>query len=152
MRIAFDLDDTLIPGQVPFPLEPEPQGFLIWFVQIERLRLGTPRLINLLWNSGQEVWIYTTSFRSVINTGMMFRAYRTKVGTVINTDIHRRKSKFLGNDYKSCNKYPPMFGIDLLIDNCSGVKIESQRFCFEMLQIDPADDQWNARIRRYLGI
>ena len=28
MRIAFDLDDTLIPGMISFPVEPLPRGCL----------------------------------------------------------------------------------------------------------------------------
>ena len=65
MRIAFDLDDTLIPGQIPFPLEPLPPNPLRRILCAERMRDGTAKLINDLWSAGHEVWVYTTSFRGV---------------------------------------------------------------------------------------
>jgi hypothetical protein len=40
MRIAFDLDDTLIPGRIPFDVEPVPAGVLRRWVCSESLRHG----------------------------------------------------------------------------------------------------------------
>ena len=152
MRIAFDLDDTLIPCNVRFPLEPEPRNFIRRIMASERLRLGTPGLINRLWSAGHEVVVYTTSFRGSVYTKLLFRAYGTQVGQVINVPVHQRKIRTLGERYKMCTKYPPAFKIDLLIDNCGGIAIESQRYEFEMLQVDPRDEHWLDQIDEYLGL
>jgi len=152
MRIAFDLDDTLIPGKIPFALEPKPRNLFRRFLCVEPLRFGTPDLFNELWSLGHEVCIYTTSFRGVYSTKLLFRGYHTRVGKVINVPIHKRKISRLGNAYKTCSKFPPAFGIDLLIDNCGGVANEAKRYNFEMLQVHPDDDRWIATIRSHIGL
>ena len=63
MRISFDLDEVLFVSPrthktekaLPFPFNK---------IYKERLRLGTPDLINELQKLGYEVWVYTSSFRS----------------------------------------------------------------------------------------
>ena len=152
MRIAFDLDDTLIPGSVPFPLELVPRNPLRRMMCSERLRLGSPDLFNELWSAGHEVWVYTTSFRDSFYTKMLFRAYGTRVGKVINVPVHRQRIRTLGEAYKMCTKYPPAFNIDLLIDNCGGVAMESRRYNYAMLQVDPDDDDWLEKIRGHVGL
>ena len=152
MRIAFDLDDTLIPGAIPFPLEPIPLNPLRRIFCSERLRLGTIQLINRLWRAGHEVGIYTTSFRGIAYTKLLFRGYRTRVGKVINVPVHRKKIAELGTEYATCSKFPPMFQIDLLIDNCGGVLRESERYPFQMLHIDPSDTNWVTRICDCVGL
>jgi hypothetical protein len=42
----------------------------------------------------------------------------------------------------SCSKYPPMFGIDLHIDDSPGVKVEAERYKFKALIIDEKDVAW----------
>lgn len=152
MRIAFDLDGTLIRERFRFPLEPLPRNPLRRMACSERLRLGTPELLNQLWSSGHEVLIYTTSFRGIFATRMLFRGYGTRVASVINVSVHQRKIARLDETYKMCSKYPPAFNIDLLIDNCGGVAIEAKRYNFNLLQIHPEDNQWMDRIREHLGI
>ena len=152
MHIAFDLDDTLIPAEYRFPLEPVPKNFIRRFFCGERLRTGTPSLIRRLWSAGHIVSIYTTSFRNPFQTKLLFRAYRTRIHRMINTPIHQRNIQKLGEQYKHCTKFPPAFGIDLLIDNCLGVKGEAVRFNFSMLHIDPADDRWCDTICDFLHL
>ena len=41
-----------------------------------------------------------------------------------------------------CSKYPPAFGIDLLIDDAEGVSIEGERFGFRVFRISGNDLSW----------
>lgn len=152
MRIAFDLDDTLIPGRIPFAVEPLPRGWWRRRLCIEPLRLGTVALFNELWDRKHEVWIYTTSFRSPRSVRRMFRGYGTRVARVINGDVHRHRISQLGERYKTCTKYPPAFQIQLLVDDCEGMQIESRRFGFEMLRIMPEDADWVHVVRNRLRL
>jgi hypothetical protein len=49
-----------------------------------------------------------------------------------------------------CTKHPPSFGIDLLIDDSEGVRIEGERHGFRMLMVAPEDAQWTAKVRAAL--
>ena len=148
MRIAFDLDDTIIRGRIPFPLEPLPSNRLARFFCKERIRAGCIRLMNDLRDLNHDVWIYTTSFRDPFWTRMMFRAYGTKIARMINQYEHERTIKKMAPYFRHCSKLPPAFGIDLLIDECGGVLAESQRFNFDVVQVDPNDDSWDDKVRR----
>lgn len=152
MRCAFDLDDTLIPGLVPFALEPLPRSPLRRLLCREPLRLGTVQLFNELWRHGHEVWIYTTSFRGPMATAMMFRGYGTRIGGMINGDRHRKRMAALGESYKTCTKYPPAFEIDLLVDDSEGVAAESRCYGFEVLRVQPEDECWADAVREAAGL
>ena len=147
MRIAFDLDDTIIRGRVPFPEEPLPKNPFARSFCSERIRAGTIKLMNDLRAAGHSIWIYTTSFRNPFATKLMFRAYGTKIDRMINQHEHQKKISKLAPHFKHCSKYPPAFGIDVLIDECDGVLIESQQFNFQVLQISSSDDQWDEYLR-----
>jgi len=54
MRIAFDLDGTLIRLETDFPLERVKYPFLAWIFSHEKLRLGTVALIKSLQDEGHE--------------------------------------------------------------------------------------------------
>ena len=104
--------------------------------------------MNDLRDAGHEVWIYTTSFRDQFWTRLMFRAYGTRVTRMINQRDHVRKLKQMHSKFKHCSKFPPAFGIDLLIDECQGVLLESQTFNFNVIQVDPDDNNWDNTIRQ----
>ncbi len=55
MHIAFDLDDTLIPCQFTFPLEPASR--LARGLGLEPLRRGTVELLRDLRARGHRVWV-----------------------------------------------------------------------------------------------
>ncbi len=63
MRVSFDLDEVLFVYPETHKTEP-PLKFPLNRIFKERLRLGTPRLINRLQDMGYEVWVYTSSFRT----------------------------------------------------------------------------------------
>lgn len=44
------------------------------------------------------------------------------------------------------SKYPPAFGIDLLVDNAEGVSIEGKRLGFAVLIVDERDTSWCSRV------
>jgi hypothetical protein len=146
MRIAFDLDDTLIPGMCVFPVEPLPANPLRRWCCAEPVRLGTGWLFRELRAGGHDVWIYTTSFRSPASVKRTFWGYSAPVRRVINQAIHQRRVEALGHAYRTCTKYPPAFGIDLLVDECLGVAEESRRWNFAMLRVDGDDADWTQTV------
>lgn len=152
MRVAFDLDDTLIPGRIPFDVEPVPRGLIRRLFCTERLRRGTVRLFQSLWGLGHEVCIYTTSFRGPLATKLLFRGHGTRVGRVINRDVHAGAMKKLGEEFKTCAKYPPAFGINVLVDDCEGVLLESREFGFAVVTVKPDDGDWIRTVAQGLGI
>jgi hypothetical protein len=59
MRIAFDLDDTLIPSSADlFPVE-RPRGVFGRFLASEWLRRSAPELMHALKKHRCEVWVCT---------------------------------------------------------------------------------------------
>nr|MCR5580488.1 HAD family hydrolase [Pseudobutyrivibrio sp.] len=74
MRISFDLDEVLFVYPKTHKIEDAPYfPFNLFFK--ERLRLGTPELINGLQELGFEVWVYTSSFRSESYIKTLFHLY-----------------------------------------------------------------------------
>ena len=111
MRLAFDLDDTLIPCGATFPVE-APRWPL---PGVERLRVGAPALLRALRAEGHAIWVYTSSHRSVLAVRWTFLAYGVWLGGVINEDRHQRA---LGPHHPlRAYKVPAVFGIDLLFDD-----------------------------------
>jgi hypothetical protein len=140
MKIAFDLDDTLIPGLAVFPVDR--RSFLARLLGHEPLREGTITLMKALRNQGWDVWIYTTSFRSPSYVRMLFGLHGVRIAGVINQYHHCKTVTGCGHAYQDCSKYPPAFGIDLLVDESEGVWLESQRHGFEMVFVRPDDAAW----------
>src|SRR5262249_18029459 len=139
MRIAFDLDDTLIPSTHSFPTEPRPQGLRAWFFGMERLRAGTGPLFQQLQRAGHEVWIYTTSLRIGLAARQLFLCHGARISGCVNQIIHNRRIAELWPMSPACSKYPPAFGIDLLVDDSVGVVLESRRLAFRVLHVCPDD-------------
>jgi hypothetical protein len=107
MRIAFDLDGTLIPAPAPAPASPmaiEPQGWLARMICREPLRAGAPRLLRALGRRGHEVWIYTTSLRSEAKLRLWFSALGVRLDGVVTQATHAAASAPL-----PASKYPPAF-------------------------------------------
>jgi hypothetical protein len=51
----------------------------------------------------------------------------------------------------AASKYPPAFGIDLLVDDSEDVRIEGERFGFAVLHIREDDLMWCERILQAVG-
>ena len=143
MRIAFDIDGTLTPlgsGQfssvhLPFPMR---------VVFREPLREGAIQLMRELRSDGHDLWIYTSSLRSKSYIHLWFLLFGVRLGGAINGDTH--SSAVHGRAIKP-SKFPPAFGIDLLIDDSVGVEIEGKIHGFTVLVVDPGDVDWASKVR-----
>ena len=150
MRIAFDLDDTLIPSTPDrFPVE-RPRSWLGRLFASESLRLGAPALLRGLAMRGCELWVYTTSLRQPRYIRRLFRWYGVRLGGAINQEVHhewyRRQTGSL-----RCSKYPPAFGISLLVDDLEGVREEGEQFNFRVLVVRPDDLNWAEKVTAAVG-
>jgi hypothetical protein len=140
MRIAFDLDGTLVPMHVgQFPVES-----IAWPMRAfatDPLRLQTVRLFRLLKARKHEVWVYTSSLRRPFDIRRTFWAHGMRLDGVINADVHGEAVSS-----RVASKYPPAFGIDLLVDDAPGVEVEGRQHGFAVLRIDPGDADWSRRV------
>jgi hypothetical protein len=149
MHIAFDLDDTLIPCEFRFPLEPAP--WLARGLALEPLRQGSVALLRQLRAQGHRLWVYTTSLRSPWNIRLTFLAHGILLAGVVNQDRHVRTLRAGRPGPWECSKYPPAFGIDLIVDNSEGVKEEGRRFGFRVLHVHPGDERWFEAVHAVVG-
>lgn len=143
MKLSFDLDDLLIPGTKRFDVEA--QGLFHRLLGTEPLRAGTVSLFRALRSEGHQIYIYTSSFRSPAKIRLNFLMHGLRLDGVYNKPIHDQKLK---NYRLPCSKYPPMFNIDLHIDDSEGVKTEAERYHFNVLVIDENDKDWTTTVLR----
>lgn len=145
MRIAFDLDDTLIPvTSDSFPVE-APSGLFRRWLAREHFRAGAGPLLRALRRHGCDVWVYTTSFRDPLYIRSLFWTYGVWASGIVNQDVHdrwarRQQPRFYGS------KFPPAWGIDLLVDDSEGVAIEGRQHHFRVLHVRPDDPAWTATV------
>jgi hypothetical protein len=144
MRIAFDLDNTLIRGAHAFALEQPTRRSWARLLGKESLRAGVAELVAHCQRQGWEVWVYTTSYRSAGYIRRLFWLHGIRLAGVVNQARHEREVRVRST------KYPPQFGIDLLVDDAPGVGLEGERHGFAVLVIDPADAEWVAKVKARL--
>lgn len=142
MNISFDLDNTLIPNRMEF--ETENRSRIAKLFGIEKIRKGTPELILDLQNKGHKIHIYSTSFRSKRKIRQTLNYYGIKVNRIINEKENR---KILKSRNINSSKFPPAFDFDLHIDDLKGVGIESKRFNFRAIIVEPNDKNWVEKIK-----
>jgi hypothetical protein len=147
MRIAFDLDDTLIPCEYSFPLERRP--LVARLLGAEPLRAGSVALMRELRRRGVRLWVYTTSLRPPLSVWLQFFAHGVRLSGVVNQDRHFARMRSWPGDptARDSSKYPPAWGIDLLIDNSEGVVLEGRRWGFRVLHVRPDDAAWVDLVR-----
>ena len=149
VRIAFDLDDTLIPTGGRFATEP-PSG--VWPLRsfaTESLRVGASTLLRELRGEGHAVWVYTSSARSVAAVHVLFAAYGVRLGGVVNLDRHEAMVRRLGVRRL---KHARAFGIELLVDDSVAVVEEATRFGGAALLVAPEDAAWDERVREAVRV
>ena len=62
-------------------------------------------------------------------------------------DIHAERLRGLAAETRSCSKYPPAFGINVLVDDSEGVVREANRFGFDVIQVRPDDVAWSTTVK-----
>ena len=142
MNISFDLDSTLIPNGKEF--ETENRNGIAKLFGIEEMRKGTRELISDLQNQGHKVHIYTTSYRTKTKIRLTLKYYGIKVSRIVNEKENR---KVLKSRNINSSKFPPAFDFDLHIDDLKGVGIESERFNFKAIIVEPTDKNWIEKIK-----
>jgi hypothetical protein len=145
MRIAFDLDNTLIPNGLSFETETPKRAFFAKLLGCERLRVGTKTLFDDCHAKGYETWIYTSSLRSTFYIRQLFWMYGIKLHGIVNQTIHDTVVRMDGSKYPP-SKYPPYFGIDYLVDDSKGVEMEGKQYHFKVILVQPDDLYWGERI------
>lgn len=145
VRISFDLDDTLICPGDGTPREPRPSWHRRLFAPREPLRLGARSLMQSLDESGWEIWIYTTSYRSPSAVKRWLRSYSVRVARVVNQDAHDQLPKPATSD-RPPSKNPRAFDIALHVDDSEGVRIEGERHGFRVVVIGPTDPDWASKV------
>jgi len=141
MIISFDIDNTLIPYSDEF--EVENRNTLAKILGAEPIRKGTKRLFKELENRDHEIWIYTTSIRSIFNLKKTFRLYGLNPSKIINERINRKK---LNQANCKSSKNPKLFGIDIHIDDSKGVELEGKTYGFKTIIIKTNDEIWVSKI------
>ena len=144
MRISFDLDEVLFVSPDTHKTEP---ALMFPFNKIfkERLRLGTPDLINNLQQLGYEVWIYTSSFRSESYIKWLFKMYHVKFDGIVNAQRHLKEVQ---RDNKTIlpQKLPSKYRISLHIDDETIVCSLGRQYGYNTYQLDAQDDDWKEKI------
>ena len=146
MRISFDLDDTLFVSPENFKTE-KALKFPFNKIYKERLRLGTIDLMKYIREQDIELWIYTTSFRSVGYIRNLFRCYGIKLDCVVNGERHAREIQENKSEVMP-SKYPAWYRIDLHIDDDVSVAQNGRTYGFKVHLVGAQDDEWDKKIIR----
>ena len=146
MRIAFDLDSTLIRDSDNFPLENKNLIQKLFF--ITGIRKDTKRIFSELKEKNHEIWIYTASYRLQILIKLLFLLYGLKLDGVVNQRKHN--NRLCGNKIKQI-KFPPKFNLDVLIDNSESVYQEGLKHNFKVIKISPNDIKWGDTVLQELN-
>ena len=144
MRISFDLDEVLFVSPQTHKTEP-PLPFPLNRIFVERLRLGTPELINRLQELGYEVWVYTSSFRSERYIRSLFRLYGVSFDGIVNATRHLKEVQ-RNNSTTLPQKLPSRYRISLHIDDETVICSMGPQYGFRAYHLDAQDDDWKEKI------
>lgn len=144
MRVSFDLDEVLFVSPMTHQTEPE-LIFPLNKIFKERLRLGTPELINSLQALGYEVWVYTSSFRSEKYIRSLFRCYKVRFDGIVNGTRHLEEVQ-KGHKETLPQKVPGKYNISLHIDDESVICSYGREYGFDAYQLDAPDEMWKEKI------
>ena len=144
MRVSFDLDEVLFVSPQTHKTEP-PLPFPLRNLFKERLRLGTPEVINRLQDLGYEVWVYTSSFRSEAYIRRLFRLYGVRFDGIVNGTRHLKEVQ-LNNRETLPQKLPNRYRISLHIDDEEIICSSAGQFGFRAYQLNAQDDDWGKKI------
>ncbi len=144
MRVSFDLDEVLFVRPETHKTEP-PLAFPYNKLYKERLRLGTPDVINTLQELGYEVWVYTSSFRSEKYIRNLFRHYKVHFDGIVNGNRHMKEVQ---RDKKEMlpQKLPNKYRISLHVDDEAIICTLGKQYGYNVYQLDAEDDEWKEKI------
>ena len=144
MRVSFDLDEVLFVSPKTHKTEPPP-AFPFARLFPERLRLGTPRLINELQALGDEVWVYTSSYRTERYIKRLFRLYGVRFDGIVNAQRHLREVQ---GDRTTVlpQKLPNHYQISLHVDDEEVICTQARQNGFQAYQLNAQDDDWAEKI------
>lgn len=144
MRVSFDLDEVLFVLPETHKTEP-PLKFPFNKLYKERLRLGTPDVVNTLQEMGYEVWIYTSSFRSESYIKNLFRHYHVKFDGIVNGNRHMREVQRNQKEMLP-QKMPSKYHISLHIDDEAIVCNLGRQYGYNVYELNAQDDDWKEKI------
>ena len=144
MRVSFDLDEVLFVAPQTHKTEP-PLPFPLRNLFRERLRLGTPEVINRLQALGYEVWVYTSSFRTESYIRRLFRCYGVRFDGIVNGTRHLKEVQ-RSNKEALPQKLPNRYRISLHIDDEEIICSSAGQFGFRAYQLNAQDDNWGEKI------
>ena len=144
MRVSFDLDEVLFVSPKTHQTEPE-LIFPLNRIFKERLRLGTPELINKLQDLGYEVWVYTSSFRTERYIKCLFRCYKVRFDGIVNGTRHLNEVQ-KGHREILPQKVPGKYNISLHVDDESVICSYGREYGFDAYQLDAPDEMWKEKI------
>ena len=144
MRVSFDLDEVLFVNPATHETE-DPLTFPLNLFYKERLRAGTPELINTLQKTGYEVWVYTSSFRTIGYIKMLFSHYGVKFDGIVNGTRHLNEVQ-KGRSEILPQKVPNRYRISLHIDDEAVICSYGREYGFDAYQLDAQDDEWKDKI------
>ncbi|CBK75914.1 hypothetical protein CIY_34750 [Butyrivibrio fibrisolvens 16/4] len=144
MRVSFDLDEVLFVSPETHKTE-KPPIFPFNKIFKERLRLGTPELINELQRLGYEVWVYTSSYRSEEYIRQLFKLYKVHFDGIINAQRHLREVQ---KDHTTIlpQKVPSHYRISLHIDDETIICSMGRQYGYHAYQLEAQDDDWKEKI------
>lgn len=148
-RIAFDLDDTLIRCEVDFPVEPSARPWLSWLSGVPPLRLGTRSLFATLQRAAWKPWVYTSSGRSPLEIHLTLLAHGLSLEGAVNCHRHAQQVEGV---HRKLVKYPPAFGIDVLVDDSIAVAQQGVANGFRVIRVDPRSSMWVEEVLGSLGL
>ena len=144
MRISFDLDEVLFVNPSTHKCEPK-LAFPLRFIYKERLRLGTPELINALQDMGYDVWVYTSSYRTEFYIKSLFFWYGVKFNGIVNAMRHEKEVQGHSRSILP-QKVPSFYRISLHIDDESVICSYGREYGFEVFQLFADDDSWKEKV------
>lgn len=145
MIISFDLDDTLFVSEEKFETEPA-LHFPFHLIYKERLRKGSIELMKYIRKQNMELWIYTTSYRSVRYIRNLFRCYGVTLDNIVNGERHAKEVQY-GRAEGMPSKYPSKYRIDLHIDDDISVAQNGKTYGFHVFLVGEQDDAWAEKIK-----
>lgn len=146
MRVSFDLDEVLFVSEKTHKTEP-PLRFPLNRIYTERLRLGTPELINRLQALGYEVWVYTSSYRTERYIRGLFGHYGVRFDGIVNAQRHLREVQARHSETLP-QKLPNHYRITLHVDDETVICSLGPQYGFRTYQLDAQDDEWVDKIVR----